>query len=159
MNDIPNLTFHEGLPDRQLLEELFKDNDYTLLMLDDLASKIVTSEEILHLFTVMSHHRFITVLYICQNLYQPGRYARTISLNCANFVLFRNPRDTRQIMTFASQLLPGKTRYFMDSYLKATTEIFSYLLIVISIKKPDDRKYMLRTGIFPGDTCTVFLPA
>ena len=89
MNDIPNLTFHEGLPDRQLLKEFSKDNDHTLLVLDDLASKIVTSEEIVHLFTVMSHHRFITVLYICQHLYQPGKYGRTISLNCANFVLFR----------------------------------------------------------------------
>ena len=97
MNDIPNLAFHEGLPDRQLLEELSKDNDHTLLVLDELASKIVTSKEILHLFTVMSYNRFITVLYICQNLYQLGKYARTISLNCANFVLFRNPRDTRQI--------------------------------------------------------------
>jgi hypothetical protein len=54
MNDIPNLAFHEGLPDRQLLEELSKDNDHTLLVLDQLASKIVTSKDILHLFTVMS---------------------------------------------------------------------------------------------------------
>ena len=158
MQDIFILTFHEGLPDKQKLEEFSQDCKHTVLVLDDLVSKIVQSEELLHLFTVTSHHRNFSSIFISQNLYPPGKYAKSISLNCANFVLFRNQRDTRQIMTFASQLLSGKTRYFMESFFLATKQRYSYLLVDISPHRQDDSDYMLRTGIFPNDTCVVYRP-
>lgn len=41
MQDISNLTFYEGLPDKQKLEEFSQDSKHTLLVLDDLVSKIV----------------------------------------------------------------------------------------------------------------------
>lgn len=132
MQDISNLAFHEGLLDKQKLEEFSPDSKHTLLVLDDLVSKIVQSEELLHLFTVTSYHRNISCLFISQNLYPPGKYAKSIYLNCANFVLFRNQRDTRQIMTFASQLMPGRTRYFMQRFYLATKQRYSYLLADIS---------------------------
>lgn len=49
-----------------------------------------------------SKDKNISCIFISQNLFQPGKYARTISLNCTNFVLFRNPRE-RQIIQFASR--------------------------------------------------------
>ena len=156
MQNIPNLTFHEGLPDKQRLEELADNTKHTLVILDDSMSKIVQSEELLHLFTIQSHHRGISVVYLSQNLFNQGRYAKTIALNSANFVLFRNPRDMRQLLTFASQILPGQTRYFIDSFLKSTKELYSYILIDLATHR--DREYMLRTGIFPGDTCIVYRP-
>lgn len=52
MQDISNLAFHEGLLDKQKLEEFSPDSKHTLLVFDDLVSKIVQSEELLHLFTV-----------------------------------------------------------------------------------------------------------
>lgn len=128
MQDIPNLIFHEGLPDKQKIEEFTLDCNHSLIILDDLISKIVQSEELLHLFAVTSHHKMASVVLLSQSLYPPGKYAKSISLNCANFVLFRNPRDMRQIMTFASQILPGMTKYFMESYLKSTSEIFLFAL-------------------------------
>lgn len=127
------------------------------MILDDLVSKIVQSEDLLHLFTVTSHHRNISCVFITQNMYPPGKYAKSISLNCANFVLFQNPRDTRQLITFASQILPGQTKFFMDSYYKSTKERYTYLLMDLSSHR-HDRQYMLRTGIFPKDTCVVYTP-
>lgn len=142
-----NLIFHEGLPDKQKIEEFTQNTKHSLIVLDDLISKIVNSEELLHLFAV---------ILISQSLYPPGKYAKSISLNCANFVLFRNPRDRRPLTTFASQILPGMTRYFMASFLLATRRRYSYMLVDLSPHREDDRQYMLRTGIFPGDTCVVY---
>ena len=142
MQNIPNLTFHEGVPSKQCLEELADDTKHCLVILDDLMSKIVQSEEILHLFTISSHHKGISVAYLSQNLYTQGKFAKTIALNSANFVLFRNP-NMRQILTFASQILPGQTRFFLDSFTKATKEMYSYLMVDLSTHR--SREYMLRS--------------
>ena len=160
MKYITNLTFHEGLPDKQTLEDFSKHKKHTLLILDDLITKVVQSEELLHLFTVTSHHRNTSCVLISQSLYPVGKYSKSISLNIANFILFCNPRDGRQIVTFASQILPGQTRYFMDSYTKATQHRYGYLLVDISPHRQQEyRQFMLRTGIFPGDTCIVYKPS
>ncbi|VDH94116.1 Hypothetical predicted protein [Mytilus galloprovincialis] len=145
-----NLIFHEGLPDKQKIEEFTQDTQHSLIVLDDLISKVVQSEEVLHLFAVTSHHKKASVVLISQSLYPPGKYSKSISLNCANFVLFHNPRDMRQIVTFASQILPGMTRYFLDAFLKITKQKYAYILIDLSPHR-EDRQYMLRTGIFPED--------
>lgn len=159
MQNIPNLIFHEGLPDKQEMDDFTLSTKHTLLILDDLVWKIVQSQDHLHLFSVTSHHRRVSVVILSQSLYPPGKYSKSISLNCANFVLFRNPRDMRQLSTFASQILPGMTRYFMDSYMKATTrEKYSYILVDLSPHREDRQLYMLRTGIFPNDTCVVYRP-
>lgn len=158
MQGIPNIIFHEGLPDKQKIEEFTQNTKHTLIILDDLISKIVQSEDLLHLFAVTSHHKMASVVLLSQSLYPPGKYAKSISLNCANFVLFRNPRDMRQLITFASQILPGMTKYFMDSYLKATQQRYSYLLVDLSPHR-EDRQFMLRSKIFPDDdTCVVYRP-
>lgn len=157
MKHIPHLVFHEGLPDKQQIEEFTENTGSSLIILDDVINQVVNSPEKLKLFTVTSHHRGCSVILISQNLYSPGRYAKTISLNCANFVLFRNPRDMRQISTFASQILPGMTKYFLDSFSRATKHKYGYLLIDLSPHR-DDNRYMLRTNIFPGDYCVVYQP-
>lgn len=118
MKHIPNVTFHEGLPDKQTIEEFSKNKTHTLLILDDLISKIVQSEELLHLFTVTSHHANISCVLHSQSLYPVGKYSKSISLNIANFVLFRNPRDSRQIVTFASQIFLDKRTFLQIAVLK-----------------------------------------
>lgn len=90
---IPNITFYQGVPTRDNIENFSEGQDHVI-------------------FTVTSHHRNVSVLFLTQNLYPPGRYARTISLNCAYVILFRNDRNQRQILYFASQILPGQTTFF-----------------------------------------------
>ena len=43
-------------------------------------------KRVLDLFTRESHHRNITVLYLCQDLFPPGKFAKTISRN-AHYVI------------------------------------------------------------------------
>ena len=54
MKHIPNVTFHEGLPDKQTIEEFSKNKTHTLLILDDLISKIVQSEELTSVYSNIS---------------------------------------------------------------------------------------------------------
>lgn len=97
---IPNIVFHQGLPDREDLDNYSEGLDHVILVLDDLMLKITQSEDCVQLFTVTSHHRNITVFFLTQNLYPPGKYARSISLNCANVILFRNERDKKTGVDF-----------------------------------------------------------
>lgn len=159
MQNIPNLTFYEGLPNTDVIEEFTLNQNHSLIFLDDLISRFVQDLEQLHLFSVTSHHRGASVVLISQSLYPPGKYSKSISLNCANFILFRNPRDMRQLSTFASQILPGRTKYFNDSFKKATEgKNFGHLLVDLSNQRTDCEKYMLRSGIFPDDTCVIYRP-
>lgn len=154
---IPNIVFHQGLPDREDLDNYSEGLDHVILVLDDLMLKITQSEDCVQLFTVTSHHRNITVLFLTQNLYPPGKYARSISLNCANVILFRNERDKKQVLTFASQILPGQTGYFREAYERSTNrERYGYILIDVS--PHTEKTYMLRSRIFPGEDTVVYAP-
>jgi len=41
---------------------------------------------VLDLFTKESHHKDIAVIYICQDMFPPGKYAKTISRNAHHVV-------------------------------------------------------------------------
>lgn len=153
---IPNIIFHRGLPTREDLENYSEGLDHTILVLDDLMLQITRSEESVQLFTVTSHHRNITIMFLTQSLYPPGKYAKSITLNCTNVILFRNDRDKRQALTFASQVLPGQTDYFRDALEKTSRERYGYLLLDCS--PHSERTYMLRTHIFPSEDTVVYLP-
>lgn len=149
---IPDIVFHRGLPTREDLENYSEGLDHVILVLDDLMLQITQSE----LFTITSHHRNITVLFLTQSLYRPGKCAKSISLNCTNVVLFRNDKDKRQALTFASQILSGQMDYFRDALEKAIRDRYGYLLLDCS--PHTDRTYMLRSHIFPDEDTVVYLP-
>ena len=87
----PLIQFHEGLPDLNI----FDGKERTLLIIDDLMSE--TDERVTKIFTKISHHRNVSVLYLTQNLFYKGKHTRTISLNAHYLVLFKNVRDSTQI--------------------------------------------------------------
>ena len=66
-----NVTLHEGLPGRELIEEIGSEdeNHHSLLVLDDLLDEICKSAEMCALFTRDVHHRRISVIMISQNIY------------------------------------------------------------------------------------------
>ena len=62
-------------------------------MLDDLMAEGGEDKELLDLFTKHSHHQNITVIYLCQDMFPPGKYAKSISRNAHYIIAFKNPRD------------------------------------------------------------------
>ena len=144
------VTFHEGLPTKALMDGWSAEGEPIVVVFDDLMAKIVSNSEVLHYVTVMSHHRNITLIMMFQNIYPPGKYARTISLNCHYLILFNNARDALQVQTLGRQILPGKTAFFMDAYEKAMNmKRCNYL--VTDLHPQGDKELRIRTRIFPDD--------
>ena len=155
-HSIKQIIFYKGLPDRETMECWGCNRQHILLCIDDLFMQVTQSEDAVQLFTVLSHHLKISVIFLTQSLYPPGRFSKTLSLQVQYYFLLRNRRDKRQIVTFASQLYPGKTGYFLDAYEKCVAQSYGYLLVDISANT--DERFQLRTNVFPGEVTKCFLP-
>ena len=64
--------------------------DNCLIVLDDLMTEVVDTEDIVKIFTVGSHHRNASVIFLTQNIYEKGKYSRAINLNSHYLVIFKN---------------------------------------------------------------------
>ena len=61
---------------------------------------------LLKLFTVNSNNRKVSVIFLTQNFYEKGKYARSISLNAHFLIIFKNKRDEAQLMHLLRQIYP-----------------------------------------------------
>lgn len=144
----PHVIFNEGLPDISN----FDGSQPVLLIIDDLMNE--TNDTVANIFTKISHHRNVSVLYLTQNIFPKNKHARTISLNSHYLVLFKNPRDAGQIAVLARQMYPNGSKFAVESFRDATDTPYGYLLIDM---KPDtDEKHRLRANIFPGEQTYVY---
>ena len=143
----PNVEMIEGFPDD--IGGLTKDHRNSLIVLDDLMSQCSNDQRAVDLFTRGSHHMGVSVLYLTQNLFPPGRLSRTISLNSHYMLIFRNPRDSLGVSTLARQMFPGCTDYLLEAYGDATNKPYGYLLIDCHQLTPDCMR--LRTNILPWE--------
>ena len=150
----PSLHFHEGLPNRDDIDNLAKNGGFQLVILDDLMEHIVRSQEMQQLFTKYCHHLNISAIFISQNIFQNGPQARTISLSCHVIVLFANKRDESQIRIFARQIYPTKWRRFIEAYEHHMNFQYSYLVVDCTPAYPRDIK--VRSCIFPGETTVTY---
>lgn len=144
---VNSITFHQGIPDKNILERFSNEHGSILLVLDDVMGQGTNNVELMNLFTTYSHHMGITVIFLLQNIFPPGKYMRTISLNAHYIILFKNPRDERQVRTLGSQIFPNQSMYFMDAYKKATELPYSYLCV--TLYPGTSERYRLSSNIFP----------
>ena len=146
----PNVEFVEGLPDLNMFDGIKR----TLLIIDDLMHE--TNETVAKLFTRVSHHKNVSVVYLTQNLFNNNKHNRTISLNAHYMILFKNVRDATQVHCLARQMFPKNSEAMMQGYKDATGKPYGYLLVDLT-QSMDDR-YRLRTKIFPGEIGETFVP-
>ena len=143
--------FRPNIPSNEELTDWWREHrKETLLVLDDYMHSI--NEEISKLFCITSHHAHVSCMVTIQNMFHQNQYLREMSLNTDCFCLFNNPRSVAQIKTLASQMFPGKTDYFMESYKKSVEKPYGYLIVHLG------HKYALRTCIFPKEDTIVYLP-
>lgn len=150
------VNFHSGVPNRKDLEEWSQTGDHVLIVLDDVMQEACASPDIMALFTIQCHHKNLTVVFLSQNIFPPGKCARTISLNCHYIVLFKTKRDRLQVQTLGKQILPGEVKHFMEAYQDATSESYGYL--VCDLHPGTDKEFQLRTHIFPGEMTWFYTP-
>lgn len=124
--------------------------------LDDLMTQVAKSEETVAVFSITAHHKNCTVFFLTQTLFFQSKNFRSLSLNCHYVVLFRSLRDSKQILSFGTQVYPGQSSYLRDAYQKATSKPYGYLLIDMNPASRD--QYRVRTHIFPKENTVVYLP-
>ena len=97
--------FHEGHPETDHLKSWFPDGG--ILVLDNLMAEGSDDKELLDLFTKHSHRHNIRVLHLCQDIFPPGKYAKSISRNAHYIIAFKNPRDQLGMKNLLLQVVPA----------------------------------------------------
>ena len=116
-------------------------------ILDDLMDSV--DAFVVDIFTKMSHHRNLSAIYVCQNLFDKSKYHRTISLNSHYILLWRNPSDTQPVANLACQIFASDWCVATEAYREATCEQYHYLLF--DLHRSNEDRLRLRTDIFPGE--------
>jgi hypothetical protein len=101
-------------------------------------------------FTKGSHHRNVSVLLITQNIFQQGRFCRTISLNAKYTVALKNVRDKNQFLYLARQVHPEDSDGPYRAYIDATENPHGYLILDFAQDTSDLLRY--RTNVFQKNT-------
>ena len=143
----PSVEMIEGFPDD--IGSLTGGHENSLIVLDDLMSQCSSDQRAVDLFTRGSHHMGVSVLYLTQNLFPPGKLSRTISLNSHYMLIFRNPRDSLGVSTLAKQMFPKHTGYLLEAFHDATSRPYGYLVIDCHQLTPENMR--LRTNILPEE--------
>ena len=110
-NQLNDVEFIQRGPDLD-----YFDRKRTLLVIDDLMGE--KNETVTKLFTQKSHHPYLTIFHLVQNLFQKTN--RTISVNSQIVVLFKNQRNTGQALFFTRQAYPKHVREIQQAFLDAT---------------------------------------
>lgn len=141
MQQQDKIRFHRGIPEEGALIKWFKPQDHGILVLDDLMEEGGSDKRVLDLFTKDSHHRGVTVLYLSQDLFPPGKFSKTINRNAHYLVAFKNPRDQTGIRTVLLQAFPERWRTVLRLFRRLTTRPFGYLLL--DLHPASDDRYTL----------------
>jgi len=152
--NIPEITFHKGVPSSEVIEAIAKNKEHNIIILDDLMQDVVKNPEIEILFTRGAHHKDLSIIYLNQNMFCQGKYARSIALNCHYLILFKNLRDCSQIQRLGQQIFPGKSQGLVEAYKDCISEPYGYLIIDLSPHAEEE--YRLRTKIFPEEDTLIY---
>ena len=104
------------------------------------------SQDVTSMFTRVAHHKPTFVVFIMQNLFPPGREARTRSLNTHYYCIFKNPRDKSQVEFLARQIHPRNPKALIEIFEAATEKPHSYLFLDLTQECPD--QYRFRSDLF-----------
>ena len=148
--NVDDVEFVEGVPDMNILDGGKK---RTLLIIDDLMSE--TDSRVTKIFTKGSHYLKCSVIYISQNLFNKSKENRNICLNTHYLVLFKNPRDSAQVMHLGRQIFPDAIKYFKESFADATS--LSHSSLLIDLRTTNSDLLRLRTGIFSDKRTIVYV--
>jgi len=150
--EIPNIFFIEGVPES--LEPLSEKGLHNLVIFDDLMFQMSNDAKAGSFFTIASHHYELSIIYLTQNMFAPGKISRTISLNSEYLCIFKNLRDSHQVSHLGSQIFPGQSKSFLACYKDAVEPAYGYLFIDLTARSSD--LIRLRTKIFPDERTIIY---
>lgn len=145
--------FVEGIPGP---DDLPSGSHHTVMVIDDLMEEASKSKTAMDIFTKHSHHQNMSVIFLVQKLYGKTHHMRVISQNAHILVLFKNPRDTLSIQALGRQMFPSSKGFLTESYIDATQEPHSYL--VVNAHQKTDERLRVVGNLFDSETPTVYIP-
>jgi len=128
-----DIDYIDGFPEKNLLSL----NSHHLIVIDDLMNELGKNLEAANLFTKVSHHLNISVVFITQNIFHQSPVMRTISLNCHYMIHFNNPRDKQQINNLSRQIFPSNSKFLIQAYEEATEKPYKYIKVDLSPDTPN----------------------
>ena len=143
------IRFHRGLPDPRHLTKWFGPTRGGVLVLDDLMEEEGQDKHVLDLFTKDSHHCNITVRYLTQELFPPGKFSTTINRNAHHIVVYKNPRDQTGIRTILLQVFSDLLRQVLRLFKRVTSRPFGYLML--DVHPASDDRYRLWSHLTPRE--------
>ncbi len=150
--EIPRVEFFQGLPTSEDLEVF--ESAHTLLILDDLGEQLINDLNTCLLFTQGCHHRGFSVMRISQNIFEQGKFARSIAINSSYIVLLKSPRDVKQIKVLGSQIFDSEAKRLIEAYEDSTSTEFGYL--ILDLLPFTDKNLRMRTNVFPGEDMIIY---
>ena len=133
------IVLHKGIPEYQDLVQWFPQGG-GILVLDDLMDEGSGDKRVLDLFTKHSHHQNVTVLYLCQDMFPVGKYAKSISHNAHYIVAFKNPRDQLGVRNVLLQSFPTEGKDCLDTFHHITSRPFGYMLMDLHPASSDQHR-------------------
>ena len=149
-----HVEYIDGLPHDRTVQDVVSEmpGDRKLIVLDDLMEKASNRSDVAALFT-HGRHENVSVIFLSQNLFHKGKYARDMSLNIDYAVLFKNTRNPSMVTHLGQQM--GNAKFLKRAYDDATTNAFSHLFIDMRSDTLEVLRY--RSNVL-GDTQTVYQP-
>lgn len=117
-----------------------------VIIIDDLYQEANKEKDFNNLFTKISRHVGVTVIFITQNLFHQGGAHRTRNLNVQYLVIFKNPRDATVIDFLARQAYPNNRNFLISAFQDATKIPHGYIFLDFTQQCPDDLR--VKTDIF-----------
>ena len=154
-----NIDFKKGVPTEQEVLTFAGTQDkpaHRIIVLDDLAQRIVNCKDMCDLFTILSHHKHISCIFIVQNLFTKGKYARDIALQYQYIVFMKSLRSAQQLGTIARQIFPKKKTDFVTAAYEDICANKKWGYILLDCAHGADDAFRLRTSIFPGELTVVY---
>ena len=129
------------IEDNDMIVEQIKDFSVPALVIFDDMLNSENLKAVAQLFTVFGRHLDLCLAFLTQRLFNNNEFFRQISQNSDYIGVFKNPRNSREIRTLASQITP-KTLELLTIYQKATKEPYSYVLINLTQEGLPQLKYI-----------------
>ena len=146
----PHLELILGLPK---MSQLFDDKLPKLVIMDDLMRQIFNNSQMLDLFTTLSRHNSISLVFSTQNYFDTGS-SKTIVRQCNSKVIFDNTMDKVLTRNIGSELVPRQPDFLNNCFdsLRHYFEDEKFPYIVVDGQSHKHMKNLLfRSRIFPNE--------
>ena len=123
-----------------IIDQIKKFDQPLFVIFDDMINSN-NLKSVAQLFTVHGRHLKLSLAFLSQRLFHNNEHFRQISQNSDYMCLFKNPRNSLEIRSLASQITP-KTLELQDIFKEATQKPYSYLLINLTQECIPQLKYI-----------------